>query len=58
VLTAIKKGTRPLIDGPEGRRSVEIILAIYKAAETGRAVKLPLAADPTLRARRTGMRRS
>jgi predicted dehydrogenase len=58
VLTAIKKGTRPLIDGPEGRRSVEIILAIYKAAETGRAVKLPLAADLTLRARRTGMRRS
>ena len=25
----------PAIDGPEGRRSVEIILAIYKAAESG-----------------------
>ena len=56
VLAAIKKGTRSLIDGPEGRRSVEIILAIYKAAETGRAVTLPLAADPTLKARKSGMR--
>ena len=36
----------PPIDGPEGRRSVEIILAIYKAAETGKAVKLPLAQRP------------
>ena len=51
VLKAIRKGTRPLIDGPEGRRSVEIILGVYKAAETGRAVKLPLASDPVLKAR-------
>jgi UDP-N-acetyl-2-amino-2-deoxyglucuronate dehydrogenase len=35
VLKAIKTGDRPLIDGIEGRRSVEIILAIYKAAEIG-----------------------
>lgn len=55
VLTAIKKGTKPLIDGPEGRRSVEIILAIYKSAETGRAVQLPLASDPTLKARKCGV---
>ncbi len=52
VLTAIKTGTQPLIDGREGRRSVEIILAIYKAAEIGRAVQLPLKADPSLQARR------
>jgi hypothetical protein len=44
-----------LVDGPEGRRSVELILAIYKAAETGRAVKLPLSADPVLRARKSGV---
>jgi predicted dehydrogenase len=50
-LKAIKTGGKPLIDGPEGRRSVEIILAIYKAAETGRAVKLPLKSDPPLKAR-------
>jgi predicted dehydrogenase len=52
VLKAIKKGTKPSIDGPEGRRSVEIILAIYKSAELGKAVKLPLSSDPTLQARK------
>jgi len=55
VLRAIKKGTTPLVDGQEGRRSVEIILAIYKSAETGRAVKLPLAGDPVLKARKAGV---
>ena len=51
VLKAIRTGGRPLIDGPEGRRSVELILAIYKAAETGRSVPLPLRSDPRLAAR-------
>ncbi|MEE8452237.1 MAG: Gfo/Idh/MocA family oxidoreductase [Thermoguttaceae bacterium] len=55
VLKAIKKGGTPQVDGPEGRRSVEIILGIYKAAETGRAVQLPLKSDPVLKARKTGM---
>ncbi len=40
VLKAIKRGDQPLIDGYEGRRSVEIIAGIYKAAQTGRMVKL------------------
>lgn len=52
VLSAIKKGTRPLIDGHEGRRSVEIILGVYKAAETGKVLQLPLASDPVLKARK------
>ncbi len=35
------KGERPLlIDGAEGRRSVELILAIYESARTGRKVSL------------------
>lgn len=51
LVNAIKKGRAPLIDGSEGRRSVELILAIYKAAETGKTVKLPLAADPKLSSR-------
>ena len=55
VLSAIKRKAAPLIDGLEGRRSIEIILAIYKAAETGRAVKLPLGGDPALKARKTGV---
>jgi UDP-N-acetyl-2-amino-2-deoxyglucuronate dehydrogenase len=54
VLAAIKKGKQPLIDGPEGRKAVELILAIYKSAETGNPVKLPLAADPSLKARAKG----
>ena len=52
VVNAIRKGVKPLIDGPEGRRAVEIILAIYKSAETGRAIPLPLANDPPLKARK------
>jgi UDP-N-acetyl-2-amino-2-deoxyglucuronate dehydrogenase len=52
VVNSIRKGTKPQIDGPEGRRAVEIILAIYKSAETGRAVPLPLATDPPLKARK------
>ena len=52
VLEAIRKNRKPAIDGHEGRRSVEIILGIYKAAETGKTVKLPLAGDPVLKARK------
>lgn len=55
VLKAIQKGGKPLVDGREGRRSVEIILGIYKAAETGRAVSLPLSGDPPLKARKVGV---
>lgn len=56
VLDAIKKDRAPAIDGREGRRSIEIILAIYKSAETGKAVKLPLKSDPTLAARKRDKR--
>jgi predicted dehydrogenase len=49
---AITSGGQPLVDGIEGRRSVELILAVYKAAESGREVKLPLKSDPTLQARK------
>jgi len=48
VVDAIQTGRTPLIDGREGRRSVEIILAIYKAAETGQGIPLPLESDPRL----------
>lgn len=55
VLKAIRTGGTPLVDGQEGRKSVEIILAIYKAAETGRTVTLPLSGDPSLQARKKGV---
>lgn len=37
---AIENGKAPSIDGREGRKSVELILAIYEAAKTERAVQL------------------
>lgn len=49
---AIRKDGQPAVDGHEGRRAVEIILGIYKAAETGGTVRLPLAKDPVLQARK------
>jgi len=54
-LAGLKKKKQPLVGGDEGRKSVEIILALYKAAETGKAVQLPLKSDPVLKARKTGV---
>lgn len=51
-IAALRGEASLLIDGPEGRRAVELILAIYQAAETGQTVKLPLPRDPELKARR------
>ena len=38
-LAAIESNRKPLVDGREGRKAVEIILAIYRSAETGRVVE-------------------
>jgi predicted dehydrogenase len=47
VIKALKKGTAPMVDGPEARKSIEIILAIYQSALTGgRPVHLPLKKTP------------
>lgn len=51
-LEAVRKGRPPAVDGHEGRRSVEIILGVYKSAETGKVVRLPLKTDPVLKARK------
>jgi len=51
MLEAIRKKRPPSIDGHEGRRSVEIILGVYKSAESGKPVTLPLKGDPTLKGR-------
>jgi predicted dehydrogenase len=37
---ALESGRRPLVDGREGRRAVETIIAIYRSAQTGRPVEL------------------
>lgn len=44
-VNAIDAGTAPTVDGKEGRKSVEIIRAIYRSAATRSAVDLPLS-DP------------
>jgi len=40
VVEAIRRKRSPLVDAQEGRRSVEIITAIYKSAKSGRPVKI------------------
>lgn len=43
-IAAIRENRAPLIDGHEGRKSVEIILAIYESSKTGQRITLPLPA--------------
>jgi len=40
VINSIETGTRALVDGLEGRKSLELINAIYESVETGKEVKL------------------
>jgi predicted dehydrogenase len=43
VLAAIENGTgKVLVTGQEGRKTLELITAIYQAASTGTTVRLPL----------------
>ncbi|HPD16814.1 MAG TPA: Gfo/Idh/MocA family oxidoreductase [Planctomycetota bacterium] len=39
---AILKDREPMVPGPEARKAVELILAIYKSSRTGKTVTLPL----------------
>jgi len=39
-VNALQTGSRPAVDGREGRRAVQVILAIYEAARTGRVLQL------------------
>jgi hypothetical protein len=45
VLCAIESGTSPLITAEDGRRTVELISAIYESALFGRPVSLPMTKD-------------
>lgn len=42
MIEAVKKEREPAVTGEEGRKVLEIILAIYKSARTNKGVKLPL----------------
>lgn len=41
MMRAIREGGQPAIDGLEGRKSVEIVLAVYRSAREGRLVEIP-----------------
>lgn len=40
IISCVEQGTRQLVDGYEGRRSLELIMAIYESIETGKEVFL------------------
>ncbi len=42
MIEAVREGREPLVNGEEGRKPLEIILAIYRSAQTGEKVTLPL----------------
>lgn len=42
VIRAIKEGREPYVTAEDGRRALELVLAIYKSAATGQSVKLPV----------------
>ena len=45
VLTALEQDKEPAITGEDGRRTIELITAIYKSGSTRQPVSLPLSAD-------------
>jgi predicted dehydrogenase len=45
-LRAVRDGREPAVTGRDGRRSLEVILAIYESQRTGQPVRLPLTRQP------------
>ena len=52
VFHAIERDERPFVDGHEGRRSLEVITAIYESIESGREVRFPFAPERSKLGRR------
>lgn len=46
-INAVMEGKKPLIDGEEGRKTVEIFTAIYRSNRDGKPVKFPLQPEYT-----------
>lgn len=40
MIAAIREDRKPMVDGEEGRKPLEIVLAVYESARTGRPVRL------------------
>ena len=45
MVDVLANGAKPLVDGHEGRQSLELIMALYESMASGREVKLPLVVD-------------
>ncbi|MUG88496.1 gfo/Idh/MocA family oxidoreductase [Paenibacillus timonensis] len=59
VLRAIETGSRQvLIDGNEGRKTIELIMAIYESSATGKPVSLPLPKDSIFYAQESILRKA
>ena len=54
MVDVLANGARPLVDGHEGRQSLELIMALYESMASGREVKLPLVVDHCQLGRRGG----
>lgn len=48
MIDAVKTGREPLINGPEGKKGMSIVLAAYKSQKTGMPVKFPIGDFSTL----------
>ena len=42
MIDAIKNDREPYVTAEDGRRALELVLAVYKSAAEGKPVKLPL----------------
>ena len=42
VIDSIAENKKPYVTAEDGRRALELVLAIYKSAATGKSIKLPL----------------
>jgi predicted dehydrogenase len=40
MIQAIRENREPLVNGEEGRKPLEIVLAVYESARTGGTVKI------------------
>jgi predicted dehydrogenase len=58
VVECITNNGRVLVDGPEGRRSLELITAIYESIETGREIALPVKPERSRLGRASGQARA
>ena len=48
MIDAIQTGRAPCVSAEDGRRAIELILAIYQSAATGLPVDLPLKEGATI----------